>query len=82
MHHDCVRYYIESQALLVCIFGPHWADYIWREVLLKASQSVIVTQNKQRRFLDASLRRLFWNHPANQTFTAVYNPARELPSGS
>ncbi|KAK4042727.1 leucine--tRNA ligase, cytoplasmic [Parachaetomium inaequale] len=31
MHHDCVRYYVESQALLVCIFAPHWADYIWRE---------------------------------------------------
>ncbi|KXX74473.1 Leucine--tRNA ligase, cytoplasmic [Madurella mycetomatis] len=31
MHHDCIRYYVETQALMVCIFAPHWADYIWRE---------------------------------------------------
>ncbi len=45
MHHDCVRYYAESQALLVSIFAPHWADYIWRDVLLKASQSSHKTSN-------------------------------------
>ncbi|KAG7293223.1 hypothetical protein NEMBOFW57_003269 [Staphylotrichum longicolle] len=37
MHHECVRSYVKSQALMVCIFAPHWADYIWREVLLKPS---------------------------------------------
>lgn len=46
MHHDCVRYYVESQALMVSIFAPHWADYIWREVLLKASEPSF-SQSKQ-----------------------------------
>ncbi|KAK3903430.1 leucyl-tRNA synthetase, class Ia, archaeal/eukaryotic cytosolic [Staphylotrichum tortipilum] len=35
MHHDCVRFYAEAQALMLSIFAPHWVDYIWREVLLK-----------------------------------------------
>ncbi|KAH6649333.1 hypothetical protein F5144DRAFT_3189 [Chaetomium tenue] len=37
MHHECVRHYVEWQALMLCIVAPHWADYIWREVLLKPS---------------------------------------------
>ncbi|GAB1312120.1 cytosolic leucyl tRNA synthetase [Madurella fahalii] len=37
MRHECVRYYVECQALMVCVFAPHWADHIWREVLLKPS---------------------------------------------
>ncbi|KAK3384276.1 hypothetical protein B0T24DRAFT_78771 [Lasiosphaeria ovina] len=37
MHQDCVRHYVESQALMICVIAPHWADYIWREVLKKDS---------------------------------------------
>jgi leucyl-tRNA synthetase len=42
MHEDCVRYYAESQALMVCVFAPHWADYIWREVLMKVCEHFAV----------------------------------------
>lgn len=35
MHHDCVRRYVELQALMICVLAPHWADHIWREVLKK-----------------------------------------------
>ena len=33
MHKDLVHRYIELQALLICPIAPHWADYIWQEVL-------------------------------------------------
>ncbi|KAI1119890.1 hypothetical protein F5Y10DRAFT_259415 [Nemania abortiva] len=33
MHHDLVRYYAKLQALLLAPIAPHWADYIWRDVL-------------------------------------------------
>ncbi|KAL2130516.1 hypothetical protein VTI74DRAFT_6278 [Chaetomium olivicolor] len=45
MHYDCVRYYVESQALMICIFAPHWADYIWREVLNKVSEETMLDPN-------------------------------------
>ncbi|KAF2190873.1 leucyl-tRNA synthetase [Zopfia rhizophila CBS 207.26] len=35
MHEDLVKKYIELQALLVTPIAPHWADYIWQEVLNK-----------------------------------------------
>ena len=35
MHRDLVRRYIELQALLVTVVAPHWAEYIWLEVLKK-----------------------------------------------
>jgi leucyl-tRNA synthetase len=35
MHHDCVRRYIELQAQMIAVITPHWADYIWQEVLKK-----------------------------------------------
>ncbi|KAL2023609.1 hypothetical protein VTK56DRAFT_1766 [Thermocarpiscus australiensis] len=43
MHHECLRYYVESQALMICVVAPHWADYIWREVLLRPSTIQLVT---------------------------------------
>lgn len=33
MHKDLVRRYIEVQALLITPIAPHFADYVWREVL-------------------------------------------------
>ena len=33
MHHDLVRRYAERQALLLAPIAPHWAEYIWLEVL-------------------------------------------------
>ena len=33
MHASLVRRYIELQALLITPIAPHWADYIWQEVL-------------------------------------------------
>ena len=35
MHADLVRRYMELQALIVTPILPHWADYIWSEVLAK-----------------------------------------------
>jgi len=35
MHHDLARRYIELQALLLTPVAPHWAEYIWLEVLKK-----------------------------------------------
>ncbi|KAK3944995.1 leucyl-tRNA synthetase, class Ia, archaeal/eukaryotic cytosolic [Diplogelasinospora grovesii] len=43
MHHDCARRYVELQALMIYIIAPHWADYIWREVLKKPSTIQVVT---------------------------------------
>lgn len=39
MHRDLVLQYIELQALIVTPIASHWADYIWSEVLNKASHS-------------------------------------------
>ena len=35
MHRDLVIRYIELQALLVTPIAPHWAEYIWLDVLKK-----------------------------------------------
>lgn len=35
MHQDCVRKFVEYQALLLAPIAPHWSDYIWQEVLKK-----------------------------------------------
>ncbi|KAF2093238.1 leucyl-tRNA synthetase [Rhizodiscina lignyota] len=37
MHHDLVKRYIELQALMLAPIAPHWAEYIWLEVLKKPS---------------------------------------------
>ncbi|CAG8028116.1 unnamed protein product [Penicillium salamii] len=39
MHRDIVMRYIELQALILCPIIPHWAEYIWLEVL-KKSESI------------------------------------------
>ncbi|KAF2262028.1 leucyl-tRNA synthetase [Lojkania enalia] len=36
MHHDLVLQYIELQALLLTVVAPHWAEYIWLDVLKKS----------------------------------------------
>ncbi|KAG9805991.1 leucyl-tRNA synthetase, partial [Aureobasidium melanogenum] len=33
MHQDLVRKYVELQALMITVVAPHWAEYIWLEVL-------------------------------------------------
>ncbi|KAG8531134.1 uncharacterized protein KY384_004492 [Bacidia gigantensis] len=33
MHASLIRQYIELQALIITPIAPHWADYIWQEVL-------------------------------------------------
>ncbi len=40
MHRELVLRYIELQALLLAPLAPHWADYIWREVIGKVCESV------------------------------------------
>lgn len=35
MHAECVRRYVELQALMVTVVAPHWAEHIWLEVLKK-----------------------------------------------
>lgn len=37
MHYDLIRRYIELQGLLITVIAPHWAEYIWLEVLKKVS---------------------------------------------
>lgn len=33
MHHALIHHYIRLQALILAPIAPHWADYIWQEVL-------------------------------------------------
>lgn len=33
MHVDLIRQWISTQALMITPIAPHWADYIWQEVL-------------------------------------------------
>jgi leucyl-tRNA synthetase len=35
MHRDLAIRFIETQALLMAPIAPHWAEFIWREVLHK-----------------------------------------------
>lgn len=35
MHHGLIRRYIELQALLITPIAPHWAEYIWLDLLNK-----------------------------------------------
>ncbi|THW05095.1 leucyl-tRNA synthetase [Aureobasidium pullulans] len=35
MHQDLVRKYVELQALMITVTAPHWAEYVWLEVLGK-----------------------------------------------
>lgn len=37
MHKDVVLRYIELQALMLAPIAPHWAEYVWLEVLKKVS---------------------------------------------
>ncbi|PYH46847.1 leucine--tRNA ligase CDC60 [Aspergillus saccharolyticus JOP 1030-1] len=35
LHRDMVLRYIELQALMIAIIAPHWAEYVWLEILKK-----------------------------------------------
>jgi len=37
MHRSLILTYIELQALLITPIAPHWADYVWQEILHKVS---------------------------------------------
>jgi leucyl-tRNA synthetase len=37
MHQASIRAYVEYQAILLAPIAPHWADYVWQEVLKKES---------------------------------------------
>lgn len=37
MHKDVILRYIELQALMLAPIAPHWAEYVWLEVLKKVS---------------------------------------------
>lgn len=37
MHKDLVQQFIEFQALLITPIAPHWAEYVWLEILKKNS---------------------------------------------
>ncbi|KAH6687483.1 leucyl-tRNA synthetase [Plectosphaerella plurivora] len=37
MHRNLVKQFIELQALLITPIAPHWAEYVWREILGKDS---------------------------------------------
>lgn len=41
MHSALIHKYITLQALLITPIAPHWADYIWSEVLRKTEPSTI-----------------------------------------
>ena len=41
MHSSLIHKYITLQALLITPIAPHWADYIWSEVLRKTEPSTI-----------------------------------------
>ncbi|KAJ5231041.1 hypothetical protein N7489_011749 [Penicillium chrysogenum] len=43
MHRDTILRYIELQALMLAPIAPHWAEYIWLEVL-KKSESIHFAQ--------------------------------------
>lgn len=37
MSRSLILKYVELQALMVCVIAPHWADYMWQEILHKPS---------------------------------------------
>lgn len=37
MHRDVILRYIELQALMLAVIAPHWAEYVWLEILKKVS---------------------------------------------
>jgi leucyl-tRNA synthetase len=37
MHRDVLLRYAEMQALIIAPITPHWAEYIWLDVLKKVS---------------------------------------------
>lgn len=37
MHRDIILRYIELQALMLATIAPHWAEYVWLEILKKVS---------------------------------------------
>lgn len=69
MHAGLSRRYIELQALMLVPIAPHWAEYIWRDVLGASS--------------DAQTQ-LFHTVPdtAQASLTAMFHEHRERPAES
>lgn len=38
MHHDVIQRYAEMQALIIAPIAPHWAEYVWLDILKKVSK--------------------------------------------
>ncbi|KAG9302769.1 hypothetical protein G9A89_009546 [Geosiphon pyriformis] len=55
MHHDLIIWWIEVQALLLSPIAPHWAEYIWQNVLGKPGLIVNASFPKPTTPLDESL---------------------------
>jgi leucyl-tRNA synthetase len=43
MHRDVLLRYAEMQALIIAPITPHWAEYIWLDVLKKVSHSTLLS---------------------------------------
>ncbi|KAF5119422.1 hypothetical protein DV495_002307 [Geotrichum candidum] len=65
MHADLVLRYIEVQALLLVPIAPHFADYMWREVL-----------KKETSIQDASFPEI--SQPIDKPLTAALNYVRDV----
>lgn len=42
MHKDLVLEFIKRQALLITPIAPHWAEYIWKDVLKNVSRTLVI----------------------------------------
>jgi leucyl-tRNA synthetase len=55
LHKDLVERFVEWQTLLLTVFAPHWAEYMWRDVLKKVSidhaSSVDMSRGSDENFL-------------------------------
>lgn len=61
MHRDLILQYIELQALVVAPIASHWADYIWSEVLNKASYLPLIKLSQLMLALQpASIQLALW----------------------
>ncbi len=50
MHRDLVLKYIELQALLLVPIAPHWAEYMWLEVLGKVCTIGVIVESRLTRY--------------------------------
>jgi leucyl-tRNA synthetase len=45
MHRDVILRYIELQALMIAPIAPHWAEYVWLEILKKVCSRCFAPEN-------------------------------------